>query len=522
MRARISWLAPALLLVIAGCRTADDRAVPADSGAALPSADAHLAEALAHYSQALISESTLGEYRSGVLHYRRAGDSDPASLPLSLRAAADCIAQRDLAGATEVLTRAARYHPESADVQLLLGAVYHNGGQRSAAERAYRAAIRKGPQRADVYVRLASFYTVERKPRKALAVIDEGFTRVKTSAPLLELCETVGRICLAGKDYAAAILFFEKVRSHRPADDEVCEALGRCYVSVGRYHEAAAEFGALLKKDPGSSRYALLLGETYEQAGNFPGALEAFRRAMAGQPPNPAAPLLVAAMQMEKDPAGAVKTLEAAVVIFPDEIRLRVLLALIHMKAEHYVAATVQFDQADRILGQDATAAERLQPLFYYWYGMACERMGRHEDGERLMAKYLAANPGSTEALNALAYLWAEQGRNLDRAGAYITQALKANPENGSYLDTLGWIYYRKGEYGPAVYYLKKALKREGDEPTLLDHMGDAWEAFGQPDQAIRAWKRSLKMEPGNRSVREKLIKAGVDARTLPPPKDTP
>jgi tetratricopeptide (TPR) repeat protein len=135
------------------------------------------------------------------------------------------------------------------------------------------------------------------------------------------------------------------------------------------------------------------------------------------------------------------------------------------------------------------------------------------------MAKYLALNPGSAEALNTKAYLWAEQGRNLDQAMDYITKALVKEPSNGAYLDTLGWIHYKKGNYPLALKHLTLALKKEGDDPAILEHIGDTHLAMKQKSKALRMWWKSIRMGPDNKGLREKMIREGVDAGALPPMK---
>jgi tetratricopeptide (TPR) repeat protein len=158
-----------------------------------------------------------------------------------------------------------------------------------------------------------------------------------------------------------------------------------------------------------------------------------------------------------------------------------------------------------------------VQPLFYFWYGQACDRAGHVEACERQIERYLAANPNSGEALNYLAYMWAEQGRNLDRAMDYVAKALKLDPDNGAYLDTLGWIYFKRGDADSAVTYLTRAVKREGDAPAIMEHLGDAWYALKKRDKAVSLWLKSLKLAPENQGLRNKLIAEQVEARRLPP-----
>jgi Flp pilus assembly protein TadD len=74
-------------------------------------------------------------------------------------------------------------------------------------------------------------------------------------------------------------------------------------------------------------------------------------------------------------------------------------------------------------------------------------------------------------------------------------------PDEGAYLDTLGWVYYRQGEYGKALKCLRKAARAMPDDPVIHDHLGDALYALGEPGEARRYWQKSLELEPGRLSL---------------------
>jgi tetratricopeptide (TPR) repeat protein len=521
MRAIIQWLVVApLLLVFWGCQSIRSLPSPVPSGSALTGADPALAEALAHYSQALISEATLGEAQSGASHFRQAAACDPSYLPLNLKVAMDDIARKDYTGAVVVLNQTETCHPDSVEVQLLSGTVFQAQGKTREAFHAFRAAIRLAPDRPEGYVRLATLQIVSLATRDALSVIDSGLARVKDKTSLLEFCETVGRIYLAGQDARSASLFFERIRPNHPARDDVREVLGRCYIRLGRNRDAMAEYEALLKNHPDSSPVLMVLGGLCEEAGDTNRARGFFQRATTGIPQEPQAFIRLAGLSFETDDKAASTILDEAISRFPDDVRVRVVRALLSMRKERYEEATSHFERAARVIERDEAAARMVQPFFYLWYGGACERAGRLDEAERLIRKYLALNPDSAEGLNTLAFLWAETGRNLDQAMDSITRALKQEPDNGAYLDTRGWIHYQKGNYPLALETLTLALKKEGDDPTILEHIGDTWLALKRQDKALRMWWKSLRLKPGNKELRDKMIREGVSAAALPPVKE--
>jgi len=440
MRAFIQWLALAPLFVIAGCSTFQQtsRLTSSEPALSLSAADANLGEALAHYSQGLITESLVGTSQSALYHFKQAAALDPTQIPINLKVAADYIGRKDYTGAVSVLKSLELHHPDSCEIRLLLGSVYQALGNQDAAVCRFRSVIRLMPERPDGYIRLATFWAMEFDSRKAMVVIREGLRHVKDPLPLVEFCESMGRLFVSGKDISGAIPFFEQVLVYRSGDDVVRESLARCYVADGQDRKALAEFERLQKKNPDNPQFALGLGELQEMLGDREKALEWFALALKGR---------------------------------PEDLRLRLHLALLHMQREHYADALAQFDEVARHVEQDQSCTNQLPPFFYFWYGSACERAGRAEEGVQYLTRYLAANPDSAEALNYLAYVWAERGVNLDQAGAYIAKALKLEPDNGAYLDTQGWIQYKQGDAINALKSLKRAWRQAGDDPAILDHL---------------------------------------------------
>jgi Tfp pilus assembly protein PilF len=125
------------------------------------------------------------------------------------------------------------------------------------------------------------------------------------------------------------------------------------------------------------------------------------------------------------------------------------------------------------------------------------ERMGKDDEAEEAFRALVEADPTDPDANNALSYFYATRGRNLEEARRLVDRALEAEPENGAFLDTLGWVLYAQGHYAAALEALKRAaeaikeLDPEGDA-VVLDHLGDAHEKLKQYPEARRAWQRAL------------------------------
>jgi len=138
-------------------------------------------------------------------------------------------------------------------------------------------------------------------------------------------------------------------------------------------------------------------------------------------------------------------------------------------------------------------------------YADLLDRTDHHAQAEQLLRNGLVHHPQSAVLMNALAYFWAETNRNLDEAEKLAEAALRNDPENAAFLDTRGWVLYKKGRYLDAIQLLLKAAEYLPDDPTILDHAGDALRQAGRPDEARQFWKRAHEFNPDLPGLAEKL-----------------
>ena len=128
--------------------------------------------------------------------------------------------------------------------------------------------------------------------------------------------------------------------------------------------------------------------------------------------------------------------------------------------------------------------ARNLTPRTLYWYGVALEGAGDRPASLDALRRCLELDPDYPEALNHLAYVWAEDGENLETALDYSLRSLAAEPDNPAFLDTLGWIYYRLDDIPAAIRHLHRASLLRPHDETITDHLQSAIsraEALGLP-----------------------------------------
>ena len=155
-----------------------------------------------------------------------------------------------------------------------------------------------------------------------------------------------------------------------------------------------------------------------------------------------------------------------------------------------------------------------------FMLGSIYERQKKYPEAEEMFKKVIASDHNNAAALNYLGYMLADRNTRLEEALGYIRKAVEIDPQNGAYLDSLGWTYYHLGNYSAAEDNLRKAVEKMQNDPTVLEHMGDLMQKTDRLKQATVYWERALNefsksvpgdIEPGDvAKVQKKLESARV------------
>lgn len=131
---------------------------------------------------------------------------------------------------------------------------------------------------------------------------------------------------------------------------------------------------------------------------------------------------------------------------------------------------------------------------------------GRKADAEETLRRILSEQGDIPHALNYLGYMLAEEGRDLEEARRMTERAVLMQPDNGAFVDSLGWALFRLGRLGEARKYLERASRLEPDDPTILEHLGDVYRAQGDHGAARRAYRQALEVgEEDSEALERKL-----------------
>jgi len=142
------------------------------------------------------------------------------------------------------------------------------------------------------------------------------------------------------------------------------------------------------------------------------------------------------------------------------------------------------------------------------------DKLGRLDNVISSMEKVIALNPKHATALNYLGYTYADRNMRLDEAEKLILRALEVRPDDAFFIDSLAWVYYRKGDFAKAEATQRRALSINPDDPVMLEHMGDILSALGKKDEAAAQYEKAIAKGHENKGEVEAKLKKVRNARS--------
>jgi tetratricopeptide (TPR) repeat protein len=264
------------------------------------------------------------------------------------------------------------------------------------------------------------------------------------------------------------------------------------------------------------------LGFAYQNLERPADAAQAFGRATtAGEPDAEVLGFYIDALLLSKDPSRAIEEARAARVHFPKDTTLALLEARAHRETGHtkdaesivrqvrqgapgdakvlaevadYYRRGRLFAEAELALVEARAADPRSVPVLFQ-LGAVLERQKRHDEAEAVFREALGILPDAAPVMNYLGYMNADRNVKVAEALEMLERALALDPENGAYLDSLGWAQYRLGRLEEAEANVRKAMAQQPKNAVILDHLGDILKARGRADEAVAFWQKALEGE---------------------------
>jgi tetratricopeptide (TPR) repeat protein len=425
--------------------------------------------------------------------------------------------------AIEAYKRAADMQPGDPRTLDALAQALMSDDQFDEAMKQYRAFAASDPENASPLVHIADILSRQSKYDEALTTIRKARQLDPTSleAGFSEgrLLDILGHFDEAAKTYSNMVdltshangAYTDEEKNNRSI---FLERLGSIYIEQNKTDEAAATYQKMIDMGGDSEiRGYQSQVDAYRQAQQFDKSLEVARKAVAANPKKRELKLMLAgelADQGKTDEAFAIT--KDLLTNTPDDRMVWIAISQMNVRLRRWKDAEDAMAKAEPLTTKKE---DKLYLLFLR--GELAERQKHYEPAEQYFRQVLDLDASNAMTLNYLGYMLADKGMRLPEALKMIRKAVDQEPWNGAYLDSLGWVYFKMGEYELAEDNLRQAVARNQTDPTVHEHMGDLYEKTGRIRQAAEQWQLSISefskaapadVEPGDAAKVQKKLDA--------------
>lgn len=330
--------------------------------------------------------------------------------------------------------------------------------------------------------------------------------------------------------YAEAEAIFRQLIIETPDDPDLLASFGQSLIGQKKWDEASATFNKLLGRGDLADHHGALartqLAHIDYEKGNYEAAIETAKSVFVfrDRPNTQAINIALQSLKKQNKPADALALLQPLVQKFDSDpfVNARYVEALVRAgqkeKAREHAALQAKLGTRNAItsseaymLAEDKAAAVELMKSavaakpeevdLQFQLGSLYERAGDQKAAEKTFLAALDRNPDHAPTLNYLGYMWAESGTNLERAHEMLTRAVGQDPDNGAYVDSLGWVYFRLGKLDLAEKYLTDATRLMPRDATVHEHLGDLFAKRGNTERALELYRTALSLDPESKDV---------------------
>ncbi len=397
---------------------------------------------------------------------------------------------------------------------------------------------RFGPD-ADVYFQMAQIYNATGKLDKATDAIN-GMLEFEPGN--FEVKKTLGDLYLRRDSVDTALRIYNELAERQPQNLELRAAIAHAYLVKQDYDRASEQLDIILRRDTLSVDDQIKFGQIFTQFIQKDSAVAPYAEKMfmkiRDEHPDDWRPywFLGAINNIMKDDSSALinftkvknlaqwnadgwvgiasiyydrEKLDTAISILneakkfvPEEFRIYFLLGISYQRKHEDIDAATALEKAVQLNQRSVDALTALASVY--------DEMKRTDESDSIYEKALRLDPKNNLLLNNYGYSLAERGMQLDRAMKMSKEAVAQQPDNQSYLDTYGWIYYRMGNYQEAEKWIRKAIDLGSKSSVIHEHLGDIYFKLGDKDKAMEYWQKGLQFDSTSPSLKDKIQRGSL------------
>lgn len=388
--------------------------------------------------------------------------------------------------------------PKSDTAYFNLGLVSGLTGDYSAAEKFYITAWEINPEYTAPLYALGLMYQIQDKHEKAIVE----YNKILALSPFEpSVYKNIGIAYGRIKKYKEAVEYLKRAVELEPADTDSLKMTAALLFQEKNYQTSLDFSKKFAAADRSNAEAYQLMGANYIELGKNDEAVKAYEKFVELDAYNPAGYIYLSYLYAKnKEQAKMVVLLEKGVKNLPDNIELGLYLGGAYFENKNFVKAEEVYLAVLKIKKDEERAL--------YALGVLSEQAEKYKDAVLYFKKVIAINPKHADAYNYAGYIYAMRNENLEEALSLISEALKLEPDNGAYLDSLGWVYFKSGKIDEALRETERALavlrKSGKEDPAVLEHLGDILLKKNLKEKASEMYKLSIKLLD-NAGVRRKL-----------------
>jgi tetratricopeptide (TPR) repeat protein len=407
--------------------------------------------------------------------------ADASGEPIGLKRLGQALAEKaDTARARPLLARAAQLDPGDVETWVALAGVQEALGTPAAAEESLARALESDSDNRDALLNAGRLALRAGAPGRARAYLDRALALSEDPDLTLRVAFT----WLTGQRTAEASSVLDGARRAGSVDGRVSFYAGLLHERAARWSEAIRAYAEV---PPASELFRdarLRRASALGRARRSPEAVALLRAALVATPDDLALyPAYAEALEVGGHAAEGERFLREAMAARGAPELTEALAVLLERQG--------RTPEAIALLTRAVDSKPRQESLLFS-LASTYERAGDHARSVARMREVLALNPDNAAALNFIGYSLADQGLDLDEAERLLHRALELRPETGAFLDSLGWVFFRRHDFGRAVSTLERAAALEPDEPVIAEHLGDAYLGVSRKQDAVSAYRRAL------------------------------
>lgn len=277
------------------------------------------------------------------------------------------------------------------------------------------------------------------------------------------------------------------------------------FITAKRYEDAVIVFSQMLKGNEGNPTLTFFSAMAYEAVEDFKQAIALYLKVAPDHSQYKKSILSAAFLYKETGEIGnAIKYLEKKHLEIPEDIDILIYLASLYERE-------TQYEKAIPLLKKGLDGSPDNTSLLFR-LGVIQDKSGRKDECLETIKKVIELDPKDANALNYLGYSYADMGVLLDEALELTLRAHKLKPNDGYITDSLGWVYYKLGQFEKAVELLEKAARLSSFESIISDHLGDAYRKTGQWTKALETYRKALSNADKEDQELITTIKEKIDA----------